>query len=562
MKKYYVTILACMVLIFKAQCQNWSWADQYASLGSAVANNIIKDNSGNIYITGVFQGSLTIGNDTLTAGTGNWSYYLAKLTGNGTPLWAQTTYSNNGWQEGQSIAIDPLGNIIVTGFYSASTNFGTSACNGSIFSLSGGPSTGVMFLVKYDPAGNLCWAIDNAVVTGLCKGIDIACDSTGIYITGDIVGTIGFSAPGPLLTLTSYGGSDIFIAKFNTSNGFVMWAKNAGSSYTNSSHEEIANSIALDPDGNAYITGSCYSPATFGSITITGPANSRQMFIAKYDSLGAEQWVKNGTGTGYPVTGDDIAADANGMLYVSGTFKDTVYFNAQPLIINSRGAFVVKYDGSGNIIWKTPLQGVWQSDEITVNAVGETFVTGIYDVSLVVQGDTLLNFGTNQNIFVSKFDTAAVSLWNQRAGGGIYNFPHGVANYNNHVYIAGAFNDSTYFGNDTLINNDIAHTRLFIAEIYDSTSLTSAPEIIYRDDNTEVYPNPSNSEISILIKKHTYKELTVSLINTTGQNVFIQHGNNNGSFKKTIDIRSLSQGIYFLEIYIDGERTVKKIVKE
>ena len=82
-----------------------------------------------------------------------------------------------------------------------------------------------MFLVKYDPNGNLVWA-KAATGSFSVSGFAVATDNSGnIFVTGsfghhNFGGNVTFGTT----TLTSVGGGDVFVAKYDPS-GNVLWAK-------------------------------------------------------------------------------------------------------------------------------------------------------------------------------------------------------------------------------------------------------------------------------------------------------------------------------------------------
>lgn len=82
-------------------------------------------------------------------------------------------------------------------------------------------------------------------------------------------------------------------------------------------------------------------------------------------------------------------------------------------------------------------------------------------------------------------------------------------------------------------------------------------------NNFTVYPNPFDDNISILTDNQNLKNANFSVKNVFGQTVFEKREDNlNHNPTKTIDLSFLASGIYLLEIDTEGERTVKKIIKE
>ncbi|MEO8151286.1 MAG: PKD domain-containing protein [Bacteroidia bacterium] len=76
-------------------------------------------------------------------------------------------------------------------------------------------------------------------------------------------------------------------------------------------------------------------------------------------------------------------------------------------------------------------------------------------------------------------------------------------------------------------------------------------------------PNPFTNKIFISFQKQNIKEASFIVKNIPGQTVFSKHEKNLTNIHiKTIDLSYLPKGIYFLEIIIDGEQSIHKIVKQ
>ena len=134
-----------------------------------------------------------------------------------------------------------------------------------------------------------------------------------------------------------------------------LWAKGAGGTYNDYTH-----SIAVDANGNSYVTGYFDSPTiTFGSTVLTN-ANSAggtcDIFIVKYDESGNVLWAKGegGTSTDYAYS---ITVDANGNSFITGYFDSpSIIFGSTTLTNadntgNTGDIFIVKYNTSGNVLW-------------------------------------------------------------------------------------------------------------------------------------------------------------------------------------------------------------------
>ena len=160
-----------------------------------------------------------------------------------------------------------------------------------------------------------------------------------------------------------------------------VWAKSAGNMW----YEEGA-AIALDASGNTYITGfySEFNPTpytiSFGVATVTSVLGN-DMFVAKYDPLGALVWVRSAGGSGDD-RGKGIAVDASGNVYVTGQFSSSSMVLDTITISTTAGndAFIAKYNSSGDILWAKKAGGSDddRANAVSVDASGNSYVAGFF----------------------------------------------------------------------------------------------------------------------------------------------------------------------------------------
>jgi hypothetical protein len=300
------------------------------------------------------------------------------------------------------------------------------------------------------------WATKAGGMGGdLCQGI--AVDASGnSYVTGGFEGTAIFGST----TLESGGSQDIFVAKLDN-RGNWLWAKKAGGT-----DSDYGYGIAVDASGNSYVTGYFYSAtATFGSTTLTnnGFAN---IFIAKLDSSGNWLWAKNAGYSGCGTSGNGIAVDASGNIYVTGDFSGSATFGSITLTSNGDSdIFIAKLDSSGNWLWAKNAGGTDYDygQGIAVDASGNSYVTGYFYDSATFGSTTLTNNGV-YDIFIAKLDSSGNWLWAKNAGGSSNDSGNGIAvDASGNSYVTGYFDSNATFGYTTLTSNgddDIFVTKL------------------------------------------------------------------------------------------------------
>ena len=150
----------------------------------------------------------------------------------------------------------------------------------------------LLYNFAFSQTPNWHWA-KQAGGTSSEYGYGIAVDGSGnSFVTGSFNGTASFNGT----SLSSVGGNDIFVAKYDAK-GTLLWAKKAGGS-----NSDYGYGIALDGSGNSYVTGSFRDMASFNGTSLSSSGAS-DIFVAKYDASGAFQWAKQ-AGGGYEDEGN------------------------------------------------------------------------------------------------------------------------------------------------------------------------------------------------------------------------------------------------------------------
>lgn len=353
------------------------------------------DAAGNVYVTGGFHGNADF--DTFPVSTSqNMAFFLAKYTNNnaGAVQWVQKSTGGAGeGVYGTGLAVDSAGNSYAVGF----ADNGATITFGTINLLSSSTSGYSAFLVKYDNAGVAKWAklMGGPGHTYVTK---VAVDLDGkVYVRGGFTANITVGG----VPLTSAGGKDLFVVKFDNS-GNLEWVRQAGGS----GDDGDEGGIAVDQAGNVYVSGAFSSnPIIFGSTTLTN-AGGLDAFVAKYSNLGDPQWARRAGGANLDIYWD-CALDGQGNIYAAGVLSPDAL---PPGSLG--GALIAKYDPAGTNQWAISASGP-PADPVpslvakcAVDSTGNCFLAGWYQGTATFGTNTLQPQG-DWNYFLAKLGTNA-----------------------------------------------------------------------------------------------------------------------------------------------------------
>jgi hypothetical protein len=210
------------------------------------------------------------------------------------------------------------------------------------------------------------------------------------------------------------------------------------------------NSVATDASGNVYVAGQ-----TFGGLdgnTLTGTSDS---FVTKYNSSGVKQYTQQLGVVGAETYSYWAATDANGNVYVSGTTTGGLDSN---MLTGTSDVFVTKYNSSGVKQYTSQL-GVAGVDtygySVATDASGNVFVSGQTFGGL--DGNMLT--GTS-DVFVIKYNSSGVKQYTGQLGAvGADTGGNSVAtDASGNVYVAG-FSTGGFDGNTLTGTTDFFVTK-------------------------------------------------------------------------------------------------------
>ncbi|TAE50179.1 MAG: T9SS C-terminal target domain-containing protein [Bacteroidetes bacterium] len=406
--------------------QTFEWARTYSDLSSDMGNSIAVDPSGNIYTVGYFESTADFdpgaGSSYLTS-KGGRDVFIQKMDATGNLIWAKSIGGTSG-DDGLSIAVDPSGNLLITGSFFFTVDFdpGAGSSNLTATGSSGGSD---IFVLKIDANGNFIWARAFGG-TGFDNGNAIATDASGnVYTTGGFRGSADFDPGAGTFLLTGVGtGSDIFVQKLDASGNF-LWARSFGGTSFDS-----GTALAVDASGNVCTTGNFQGTVDLdpgaGTSTHTASGTFGNLFVQKMDASGNFLWAKSIGGSGDDGS-SSISLDGSGNVYISGAFQETVDFDTGAGTSNLTSAgnydvFVQKMDASGNFLWARAFGGAIndRGSSLAADASGNVYITGIFQETVDFDpgtGTSNLTSNGRHDIFVQKLDANGTFLWVKSFGG-------------------------------------------------------------------------------------------------------------------------------------------------
>ncbi len=387
---------------------NFIWAKNMGGNSAETGTGVAVDSSGNVYITGYFQGtadfdpSASVFNLLPAGGT---DIFLSKLDSSGNFVWAKSI-GGSGSDFGNGIVLDSSGNVYTTGSFQGIADFDPGT---GIFNLTSAGSSDI-FVSKVDNNGDFVWA-KSFDGTGSASGVNISIDSNGnIHTTGLFFDTVDFDPSIGTFNLSSAGLGDIFVSKLDVNGNFV-WAKSMGGSF-----DDQGIGIAVDSIGNVYTTGYFIVNADFdpgaGTFNLTS-AGTANIFVSKLDINGNFVWAKSIGGTSDNF-GLSIAVDSSSNVYTTGYFQGTADFDPSAGVTDLASAgladiFVSKVDTNGNFVWAKSIGGSGNDFGIgiTADTGGNIYTTGAFEGTADFDPATGISNLTSAgfaDIFVSKLE--------------------------------------------------------------------------------------------------------------------------------------------------------------
>jgi hypothetical protein len=419
------------------------WSGSFGDLSIDEGSSVAVDAIGNVVVTGSFSGTVDFGGGPLmNDGT---AIVVAKYSGvDGSHLWSRHFPFT---EKRSSVAVDYFGDVVVTGCSWVGSGVGGDEPGHQIITV--GKHSGI--------DGDLLWS-RNLEGTGKCSAESVAVNGFGdVMVTGHFMGTLDL---GGGLEESSAGNVDIFVAKYSGADGSHLWSRKLGGI-----GDDTGSSVAVDGFGNVVVTGFFSDTVDFGGGPLTG--DGTDIFVAKYSGVdGSHLWSKRFGGASSDVS-RSVTVDAQGNAVVTGSFSGTVDFGGGRMTsAGSSDVFVARYSGvDGSHLGSRQFGGTGgaSGSSVAVDEIGNVVVTGYFSGTVDFGGGPLTSDGND--IFVAKYKEVEGShLWSARFGGANSDLGNSVAvDANRNVVVTGSFRDTVDFGGGPLTS--VGGSDIFLVKL-------------------------------------------------------------------------------------------------
>ncbi len=249
--------------------------------------------------------------------------------------------------------------------------------------------------------------------------------------------------------INSQGVNSGYLAKLNPATGIWDWAVQipgltmtiqiGNSTYTVKGSVYIHNA-ATDAGGNVYLTGRYFYRVQFGT-TILTVTNSKgnypsDAFLAKYNSAGVFQWVKNIGSSKGDDQGLGLAVNGTFIYMVGKTTNRACQSCFTPYIFDIYSA---KFNNSGILQWEKKYAGESNTDDagtdIAIDNLGNPYVSGKFSGRVTFATNMVLQ-NSNPSAFVLKLNSSGVSQWVREVGPARSSYGFVLIDGNNNPLIA------------------------------------------------------------------------------------------------------------------------------
>lgn len=505
---------------------NWVWTHQVNTGPNGGLDRIAVDEAGHVYASGSVSGSNNNFGGAMVSAQGTKDAFLLQLNASDGSYSSHITLGNTGQtDESGPLSIDGSGNIYLAGSFTGTLDVDPGSGVHTLTSV----GTDDVFLLKLDGSLNFQdvgqiqankTGATAGFMIGKAGGGDVTVDQYGgVHTAGSFQGSFDFDSGSGTSTLTSKGGTDVFVAYFLPQGQSIQTPQPAPASLgftLGSTGTQYAAQVVTDASGNIYVAGVFTGTVDFDpssmvySLTATDSTGNGDIFLAKYDASGNFVWVQQIQVT---ETFNDFASspglylqlDSSGNPYLAGEYEKHAQFSNGTTLVNSdpsgfiestsqeaqqRDVFVSKFDpATGNLQWAGTFGHAGGNDFIDSFAVSSTqvFLVGAFSgasnygvgtngsISGSSTGITAQNGGGNGDGYLLAISASTGAYaWTKDFGGSLsganVSMETVAVNSNGNPLVGGSYSGTIDFDHGGLGDSRASqNTALFIGEYSNST---------------------------------------------------------------------------------------------
>lgn len=567
-----------------------------SSAGDDIANDVVTDAQGNVYVIGTFIGSTTLngGNEpdiTISNTTGTSGTYVAKYDNCANLLWENHSF-NSSANSGSSIAIDEISkNVYAVGNMDGYTEFTSSSCSGSAISATTG-NTQYGYVIQIDMNSGCPNFIDDVSPTPFTSLSTIAIDDTqgAIFVGGHNNSTVEKTYVAKYTPSTTSIGTAIWEID-GTGNGFC---KVNDLAFDNASHK-----LWMIGDYNNQLS------LFDGSITTSIPNPNNVIsdaWTACYYDLGTSTTPFNvlpGQTVGGEMYGNGIAVSSGGdRVFLTGTytsnFNDVFILGSSATLTNSSGnnnAYHAMINTNSGTFWLNSVEGFNgdASGDAVATINNEGYFAGNYDLDGIMfnpsgNGENYIVSGAatpgNNHVYAVGYDQVGGYIWHNVTTStnpaAKHNATSIAAGTDGNSFIVGSFENTMDYLNGAPNSGPLSSTggtNAFVMRNKQSTGQLKSqivePPIVFEETPegkkagnqliAQLSPNPNNGITKLMIdnfdSENQYTAILYNILGEPVKNIVISQETT------TIDLSNYSSGMYVLRLNNSSSSLSIRLIK-
>lgn len=411
------------------------------------------------------------------------------------------------------------------------------------------------WIVKIDSAGNKQW---DKRYGGL--GGDYVYAALITSDGGYIFGGQTYSPQSGDVSQPARGYVDYWVIKTD-SVGNKQWDARFGGS-----RENFLSALIQTNDGGYLLGGDSNSDSSGDKTQNAYNSEDYTYWIVKIDSVGNKLWDKiyGSNSADYFVT---LTKTSDGNFLLGGYSYGTIGYDKTSPNCSPNGitldCWIVKIDSAGNKLWDKDYGG--SADDALISLVttkdgGFLLTSASSSPASCQKSENNITTGPDYPWLV-KIDSAGNKQWDKTIFVNDGAVPSNAFQTKDGSYIVAAFTSSEvgYYKSQPSWDSS---TDYWVIKFHDTTIVNGIQEIA-TNLHFNAYPNPFSTELDIALAAPNLTTADFQICNISGQTVYSRHETNlSPAYTKMLDLSYLPNGVYLVEVVVDGGVTVREVVKQ